>query len=58
MSRDTPDHVGCQLILGVTYEELSDFDNAINFYKSCIESYPDYVEPHINLGMCYLLNGN
>ena len=38
--------------------ELKKFDQAINFYKSCIETYPDYIEPHINLGMCLLLTGN
>ena len=54
----TPDHIGCQLMVGIIYEELKKFDQAIKFYKSCIETYPDYIEPHINLGMCLLLTGN
>ena len=45
-------------MIGIIYEELKKFDQAISFYKSCIETYPDYIEPHINLGMCLLLTGN
>jgi tetratricopeptide (TPR) repeat protein len=45
-------------MVGVIYEELKKFNQAIDFYKACINTYPEYIEPHINLGMCYLLTGN
>ena len=42
---------------GVVQEELKHFDQAKESYQACIETYPEYIAAHINLGMCYLLTG-
>tara|TARA_Y100001960_G_C14778987_1_gene885240 strand:+ start:3295 stop:4722 length:1428 start_codon:yes stop_codon:yes gene_type:complete len=51
------DHLGSQLMAGVVQEELKHFDQAKESYQACIETYPEYIAAHINLGMCYLLTG-
>ncbi len=51
------DHLGSQLMTGVVHEELKHFDRAKESYQACIETYPEYIAAHINLGMCCLLTG-
>jgi tetratricopeptide (TPR) repeat protein len=44
--------------LGVSYDQLWDYKNAIHFYKLAIKMNPDLDYVHNNLGFAYLLSGD
>ena len=44
-------------VKGYLYQNMKDYDNAINFYKKTIEADPNYAEAYSNLGLIYYQQG-
>lgn len=42
-----------QYVKGYLYQNIKDYDNAINAYKQAIALNPSYTEAYSNLGLCY-----
>jgi hypothetical protein len=44
--------------MGITYDEKSDYPNAITYYNLCIEKCPSYHSAYYNLAIVYKSEGN
>lgn len=49
-----PSNVTLYLVLGQTYENIDDTDNALEVYKQAIEIDPDYADAIFNIGAIYV----
>jgi tetratricopeptide (TPR) repeat protein len=48
-----PHLCGVRLNLGIIYYKQKQYEKAIDEYKKCLKTEPDYVLAHYNLGLAY-----
>ncbi len=56
--RAAPDHANAYNALGVSYDQLREFDLAAASYKEALKINPDLAYVHNNIGYSHLLQGN
>ncbi|MFV0365394.1 MAG: tetratricopeptide repeat protein [Mangrovibacterium sp.] len=55
--KQDPNNASFHFAQGALYDQLKDYDNAIESYKKAVELKPDYFDPYYNLGVIYFNRG-